>query len=86
MVLYKARFTVDFEKDTQFLKKDKSLSERVQKKVIEILQNPEHYKPLRNVLKGKRRVHVGHYVILYEIDSDAVVFHRFKPHDDAYKE
>lgn len=86
MVLYKARFTVDFEKDVVFLKKDKQLSDRVQKKVLEILAYPEHYKPLRNILKGKRRVHVGHYVSLYEIDGDAVVFHRFKPHDKAYKE
>lgn len=86
MVLYKARFTIDFEKDVTFLKKDKQLSDRVEKKVLEILSNPEHYKPLRNVLKGKRRVHVGHYVLLYEIDNGAVVFHRFQPHDVAYRE
>ncbi len=84
MVLYKARFTVDFEKDVAFLKKDKQLSDRVEKKVLEIMQNPEHYKPLRNVLKGKRRVHVGHYVLLYEIDGDTIVFHRFQPHDKTY--
>lgn len=81
---YTARFTTDFENDTKFLKKDKTLSDRVEKKVLEILENPEHYKPLRNVLKGKRRVHIGHYVLLYEIDRNYVVFHRFQPHDKAY--
>ena len=86
MALYKARFTIDFEKDTQFLKKDKLLSERVEKKVLEVLQNPEHYKPLRNVLKGKRRIHIGHYVMIYEVENDTVVFHKFLPHDKAYSD
>jgi hypothetical protein len=36
-------------------KKDKLLFERVSKKILEIVGNPLHYKPLRNVSKGKRR-------------------------------
>ena len=81
---FKARFTIDFENDTKFLKKDQNLAERVEKKILEILQNPEHYKPLRNILKGKRRVHIGMYVLIYEIENDAVIFHRFLHHDQAY--
>lgn len=83
---YTARFTVDFENDTKFLKKDKTLRERVEKKILEILQNPEHYKPLQNVLKGKRRVHVGPYVLVYEIETELVIFHRFLHHDQAYRQ
>lgn len=84
MSTYTARFTIDFENDTKFLKKDKTLSDRVEKKVLEILEKPEHYKPLRNILKGKRRVHIGSYVLLYEIQGEIVIFHRFQPHDKTY--
>ncbi len=82
---FKARFTSDFENDIKFLKKDKNLAVRVENKILEILENPEHYRPLKNVLKGKRRVHIGPYVILYEIENDIVIFHSFMHHDNAYK-
>ena len=80
-----AIFTIDFENDIKFLRKDKNLGARVENKILEILQNPEHYKPLRNVLKGKRRVHVGNYVMIFEIECSHIIFHRFLPHDQAYK-
>ncbi|GEM_PF-4604477 len=50
-------------------KKDNSLYQRVIHKIIEISKNPELGKPLRNVLKGKRRVHVGSSVLVYMIDK-----------------
>ena len=50
-------------------KKDKSLYQRVIHKIIEISKNPELGKPLRKMLKGKRRVHVGSFVLFYSIDT-----------------
>ena len=54
------------------------------KKVEAILENPEHYKPLRGELKCKRRAHVGPYVILCEIVGNDIVLLRFEHHDKVY--
>lgn len=68
-------------------KKDNSLYERVIHKIIEISKNPELGKPLRNVLKGKRRIHVGSFVLFYSIDkkNQVVTFLEFEHHDKAYR-
>ncbi len=68
-------------------KKDNSLYKRVIQKIIEISKNPELGKPLRNVLKGKRRIHVGSFVLFYSIDkkNQTVIFLEFEHHDKAYR-
>lgn len=68
-------------------KKDNSLYHRVIRKIIEISKNPELGKPLRNVLKGKRRIHVGSFVLFYSIDkkNETVTFLEFEHHDKAYR-
>jgi mRNA-degrading endonuclease RelE of RelBE toxin-antitoxin system len=68
-------------------KKDSSLYQRVIHKIIEIGKNPELGKPLRNVLKGKRRIHVGSFVLFYLIDTknQTVIFLEFEHHDKAYR-
>lgn len=68
-------------------KKDKPIYQRVIRKIIEIGKNPELGKPLRNVLKGKRRVHVGSFVLFYSIDkkNEIVTFLEFEHHDKAYR-
>jgi mRNA-degrading endonuclease RelE of RelBE toxin-antitoxin system len=68
-------------------KKDNSLYHRVIRKIILISNNPKLGKPLRNVLKGKRRIHVGSFVLFYSIDTntETVTFLEFEPHDKAYR-
>lgn len=39
-------------------KKNQVLKEALQKKMAEILENPQHYKPLKYELAGERRVHI----------------------------
>ncbi|MBU1201356.1 MAG: type II toxin-antitoxin system RelE/ParE family toxin [Nanoarchaeota archaeon] len=74
-----------FEKQLRILKnKDKMLFERLIKKLKEIRQNPNHYKPLKNILKGKRRAHINPFVIIFEIKENIVIFHYVKHHDKAY--
>jgi hypothetical protein len=41
--------------------------EKSQKKLFDIVENPYYYKPMRNVLKGKRRVHIESFVIIFAI-------------------
>lgn len=71
----------------KFRKKDKTTYRLVIKKILQIAREPHLAKPLRNVLKGKRRVHISHFVLIYEIDENAhkVVFLKFAHHDEAYK-
>ena len=82
---YKIKFTPFFEKQLKKLKrKDKNMFNRLTKKLKEIRQNPEHYKPLRNVLKGNRRAHLDPFIIIFDIREDLITVHYVKHHDEAY--
>jgi YafQ family addiction module toxin component len=67
-------------------RKDPILFKQLENKVGEILENPHHFKPLRGNLKNKRRVHVGSFVLIFEIDemNKTVKFLVFVHHDEAY--
>lgn len=44
-------FSDEFERSIKKLKKkDKALFEQIQRKLIDLIENPEHFKPLGNVL------------------------------------
>lgn len=82
---YCIKFTPFFEKQLKKLKKrDNVLFSRLTKKLKEIRQNPEHYKPLKNVLKGCYRVHLDPFIIIFDIGGDTITIHYVKHHDDAY--
>ena len=69
-------------------KKDKKIYEAVVKKIEEILQNPQHYKPLKYDFAGERRVHImKNFVLKFEIDENTktVCFLFFGHHDEAYR-
>ena len=58
----------------------------IRNKIFEILQNPEHYKPLKGDMKGLRRVHIDdHFVLTYEIEGDIVRVLDYDHHDYIYK-
>ncbi len=67
-------------------KKNPQMHDAVRNKAKEILENPYHYKPLGNMMAGKRRVHVGSFVLVFSIDEDrkTVVFEDFAHHDNVY--
>ncbi|MFH2106664.1 MAG: type II toxin-antitoxin system RelE/ParE family toxin [Candidatus Micrarchaeota archaeon] len=78
----------DFLKTMKKLRKQNpQLYERIRKKIVEILENPSHFKPLSNVLKHYRRAHIGHFVIAFRIveDMKTVVFVAFDHHDNIYE-
>jgi mRNA-degrading endonuclease RelE of RelBE toxin-antitoxin system len=50
-------------------KKDSVQMNAIARKVKEIAEEPHAYKPLRFPLAGKRRVHIGSYVLLFSIDE-----------------
>ena len=70
-------------------KKDKQLYEQVLKKISEIINSSdvEHYKNLRHDLSDKKRVQIGHFVLVFLfIKADNKIrFLDFDHHDNIYK-
>lgn len=70
-------------------KKDKQLYENLFNKMSEVLNNSniEHYKNLRYNMKDFKRVHVGHFVLVFKFDkkNDLIFFSDFDHHDKIYK-
>ncbi|MFH0701117.1 MAG: type II toxin-antitoxin system RelE/ParE family toxin [Candidatus Woesearchaeota archaeon] len=69
-------------------KKNPVLRHALTNKVNEILENPQHYKPLRYDLAGERRVHLlKSFVLKFEIDENSkiVTLIAFGHHDEAYE-
>ena len=69
-------------------KKDKKLYEQVIKKIEEIINSESigHYKNLRYDLKEFKRVHIGHFVLVFKYDKnfDLISFEDFDHHDKIY--
>jgi mRNA-degrading endonuclease RelE of RelBE toxin-antitoxin system len=82
---YYFKFTPFFENQLKKLKKkDKVLFQRLTKKLKELRKHPEHYKPLRNILKGNRAAHLDPFVIVFDINGNLITVHYVKHHDKAY--
>jgi YafQ family addiction module toxin component len=82
---YFVEFSSHLEKSMKKLeKKDKVLFSQIQKKLIDIVQDPEHYKSLKNVLAGYRRIHFGPFVLVFKIEENVVRIISLDHHDKAY--
>lgn len=85
MAEYIIEFSAEFEGSFIKLKrKDLVMFERIQKKLIELVRNPEHYKPLQNVLAGYNRIQLGSFVLIYKIEGNIVRIISLDHHDRAY--
>jgi len=70
----------------KLLRKDRKQLEALNKKIEQILADPYQYKPLKHPLEGLRRVHVGPFVLIYEVveNSRTVRVLKYSHHDEAY--
>lgn len=66
-------------------KRDAVLHQRIEQQVLKLARWPFFGKPLRYSLKNQRRLHVGSFIIIYEIVGREVHITDFNHHDDAYK-
>ncbi|MDO8564326.1 MAG: type II toxin-antitoxin system RelE/ParE family toxin [Nanoarchaeota archaeon] len=70
-------------------KKDKSNYERVINKIEEIINSSdvEHYKNLRHDLSDKKRVQIGHFVLVFKFEksTNTINFTDFDHHNIIYK-
>jgi len=82
---YTIEFSDEFDRSMKKLKrKDKLLFERIKKKLTEIINDPEHFKSLRNILAGYRRIHFGSFVLIYKIEGNVVRIISLDHHDKSY--
>jgi len=67
-------------------KKDKVQLEAIYKKIDQIRTDPFQFKPLRRPLEGLRRVHIGSFVLIFEVfeESKTVKILKYRHHDEAY--
>jgi len=65
-------------------KKDKVIHDQIQKKLIDLVENPDHFKPLRNILAGYRRIHFGSFILIYKIDGSIIKIISLDHHDKSY--
>jgi len=70
-------------------KKNKDLYNQILKKIDEVIhsENVEHYKNLRYNMKDSKRVHIGHYVLIFQYikEKNLILFDDFNHHDTIYK-
>ena len=82
---YIIEFSSQFEKSMNKLKKrDKVLFEQIQRKLIDLAQHPDHYKPLKNIFAGYRRLHFGSFVLIYKMEGNVVRIISLDHHDKSY--
>lgn len=66
--------------------KDSARFGQIEKKLLELVENPEIGKPLKKPLRGFWRLHIGHYVLMYKIDkkNQKITLVDYAHHDEIY--
>ena len=87
--MYKDNYSEEIAKNLIRLKKKNPAQYlSVRRKMDQILANPGHnYKYLHYTLQGIKRVHLGHFVLIFIIDhaKKTVSFEDYDHHDRIYK-
>ncbi len=68
-------------------KKEKHALGIIDEKILQIRENPQHFKPLSGEMHGERRVHIeSSFVLTYEIDEKRKVVKilNYEHHDKVY--
>ena len=70
-------------------KKDKDQYDQILKKIDEVIhsEDVEHYKNLRYNMQDSKRVHIGHFVLIfqYKKEENLILFDDFNHHANIYK-
>jgi addiction module RelE/StbE family toxin len=56
----------------------------VLKKINQIHEKPDHYKPLSGDFYGSRRVHIGDFVLVYHLEGDKIIIMDYNHHKKIY--
>lgn len=78
-----------FKKIYKLSKKDKATYSALLKKIEEIIscEDVNKYKNLKYDFKNLKRVHIGHFVLVFSYDEEQnlIIFEDFEHHDKIYK-
>ena len=70
----------------KLFKRDRKRYEICIKKIVEITNNPEHYKPLKHDMKNTREVHIAKsFVLIFKIEGNIVRFIDLEHHDRIFR-
>ncbi len=88
--MYNFQVNKNLEKILKKLSKtDKDLYSQILKKIDEVIHSKDisHYKNLRYNMKDSKRVHIGHFVLIfqYKKEGNLILFDDFDHHDNIYK-
>jgi len=75
------------EKFHKMEKKENKQLQMINKKILQIREDPHRFKPLSNAMKGQRRVHIDKsFVLVYSIDENTktVILEDYDHHDKVY--
>ncbi|VVC00587.1 ParE toxin of type II toxin-antitoxin system, parDE [uncultured archaeon] len=64
---------------------DKAIQAQAIRKMAQLRENPELGKPLGNVMKTKRSIHIGKYRIIYSVLGTTIVIARIAHRKGAYE-
>ena len=74
---------------TKLSKKDKDAYNQILKKIDEVInsKNIDHYKNLRYNMKDSKRVHIGHFVLVFQYKKEErfMLFDDFDHYNNTYK-
>lgn len=83
---FKIVYSQEFERMlSRLAKKDHRTLIEVEYHIEKILSEPQIGKPLRYSMKNRRRLHVGSFVLIYEIHNNELRFIDYDHHDKIYK-
>ena len=69
-------------------KKNPKQTDIIERKITEIIKNPQHYKNLKKLLQHLKRIHVDKsFVLVFSVDekSKIVIIEDYNHHDKIYK-
>ncbi len=79
---YSLSYSKDAEKE--LAKLDKAVQTQILKKIAHLEENPELGEPLSNVLRNKRRLHVGKWRVVYSTEGKTVLIAKIAHRKDVY--
>ncbi len=78
------RFSEEFRREYKKIR-DSSLRKRLLKVLKKLKERPEAGKPLKYGYKGKRRIRIGHFRLVYSIEGDILMVSSLQHRKKAYK-
>jgi len=63
---------------------DKAVQIQIINKIRHLEENPELGEPLSNILKGKRRLHIGKWRVVYSIEGNTILIAKIEHRKGVY--